>query len=80
MRHDRHAGSWGIWCKAQPGVQDSLVATDPQRFFVPPYVGVHGRIGISLEAEQDWALVEELIEDAYRLTAPRRLAATLRRS
>ena len=78
MRHDAHAGRWGIWCKAQPGVQGSLVATDPRRFFVPPYVGVHAWIGISLQAEQDWHLVEELIEEAYRLTAPKRLARTLR--
>ncbi len=54
---------------AEPGGED--------RFFVPPYVGVHGWIGISLEVEQDWDLVADLIEEAYRMTAPKRLLAPL---
>jgi len=77
MRHDAHAGRWGIWCKAPAGAQQSLVGGDPDRFFVPPYVGVHGWIGISLEAEQDWDFVADLIEEAYRMTAPKRLVALL---
>lgn len=77
MRHDAHAGRWGIWCKAQPGAQGSLIASDPERFFVPPYVGVHGWVGISLEVDQDWDLVAELIEQAYRMTAPKRLVRQL---
>lgn len=77
MRHDAHAGRWGIWCKAPEGAQRALVEGDPDRFFVPPYVGVHGWIGISLAAEQDWDLVADLIEDAYRLTASKRLIALI---
>jgi hypothetical protein len=77
MRHDTHAGHWGIWCKAPPGAQRALVDGDPDRFFVPPYVGQHGWIGISLEVDQDWDLVGDLIEESYRMTAPKRLVATL---
>lgn len=77
MRHDSHAGRWGIWCKARPETQRALVDTDPARFFIPPYVGVHGWVGISLEADQEWDFVAELIEQAYRLTAPKRLVAEL---
>ena len=77
MRHDAHAGRWGIWCKAPPGAQQALVDEDPDRFFRPPYVGVHGWIGIALEADQDWDLVADLIEDAYRMTAPKKLIAQL---
>jgi predicted DNA-binding protein (MmcQ/YjbR family) len=77
MRHDSHAGRWGIWCKAAPGAQHALVRGDPDRFFVPPYVGLHGWIGISLASEQDWDLVADLIEESYRLTAPKRLISTL---
>lgn len=77
MRHDSHAGRWGIWCKAPSGAQRSLVEGDPDRFFVPPYVGVHGWIGISLEADQDWGFVADLIDEAYRMTAPKRLVAAL---
>jgi len=77
MRHDGHAGRWGIWCKATRQAQRTLVENDPERFFVPPYVGVHGWVGISLEADQDWDLFADLIEQAYRLTAPKRLVASL---
>jgi predicted DNA-binding protein (MmcQ/YjbR family) len=63
--------------KAGPGVQEALVASDPQRFFVPAYVGGKGWVGANLGAEQDWDEIAELIEDSYRLIAPKRLAAQL---
>ncbi|HEY8200749.1 MAG TPA: MmcQ/YjbR family DNA-binding protein [Actinomycetota bacterium] len=28
-----------VWCKASPGAQEALVGSDPERYFVPPYVG-----------------------------------------
>ena len=34
-------------------------------------------LGISLEADQDWGVVADLIEEAYRMTAPKRLVAQL---
>lgn len=77
MRHDAHAGRRGIWCKAPSGAQQALVGGDPARFFRPPYVGVHGWIGIALDADLDWDFVADLIEDAYRMTAPKRLIAQL---
>jgi predicted DNA-binding protein (MmcQ/YjbR family) len=77
MRHDSHAGRWAIWCKAPPGAQRTLVESDPNRYFVPPYVGVHGWIGIALDADHDWDFVAELIDQSYRMTAPKRLVAKL---
>jgi predicted DNA-binding protein (MmcQ/YjbR family) len=61
--------------KAGPGVQEALVASDPERFFVPAYVGSKGWLGARLDVDQDWDELAELIEDSYRLIAPRRLAA-----
>lgn len=66
--------------KAGPGVQEALVASDPDRFFVPAYVGHKGWVGAWLTADQDWGEIAELIEDSYRLIAPKRLAARIRRS
>jgi predicted DNA-binding protein (MmcQ/YjbR family) len=63
--------------KAGPGVQEALVAEDPGRFFVPPYVGAKGWVGARLDVEHDWDEIAELIEDSYRLTAPKRLSARL---
>ena len=70
-------GRPSLWCKAQPGLQAALVRTHPTRFFVPPYVGHHGWIGIWLDVALDWDEVADLIEESYRLTAPKRLAALL---
>lgn len=64
-------------CKAGPGVQEALVRADPERFFVPAYVGPKGWVGLRLDVEQDWDEVAELVEDSYRRTAPKRLVALL---
>ena len=66
--------------KAAPGIQQVLVGDDPARFFVPPYVGAKGWIGIRLDVDQDWEEIGELIEHSYRLVAPKRLVALLDQS
>ncbi|HUK06710.1 MAG TPA: MmcQ/YjbR family DNA-binding protein [Stellaceae bacterium] len=63
----------GIWCKAPAGSQAILVGADPQRFFVPPYVGHKGWIGMYLDRRVKWREVQVVVERSYRLTAPKRL-------
>ena len=63
----------GIWCKAPAGSQAILVGADPQRFFVPPYVGHKGWIGMHLDRRVKWREVQVVVERSYRLTAPKRL-------
>ena len=46
--------------------------SEPDTFFVPSYVGQHGWVGIRLE-RVDAAELAELIEDAWRATAPKRV-------
>ncbi len=77
---DHHGdGRLALSCKAAPGVQQGLVAADPERFFVPPYLGPRGWAGVYLDVDDvDWAEVEGLLREAYLLTAPKRLAASLR--
>ena len=71
-------GRIAAWCNALPGTQDLLVRSDPERFFVPPYQGTRGWVGVRLEPERvDWAQVAEIVEDAYRMVAPKRLLALL---
>ncbi|GAA1282505.1 phosphoribosylglycinamide formyltransferase [Planotetraspora silvatica] len=65
--------------KAGPGVQEALVSSDPERFFVPAYVGAKGWVGARLDVEQDWDEIAGLVEDSYRLIAPKRLVALLNR-
>jgi hypothetical protein len=61
--------------KGAPGVQEALVAAEPERFFVPAYVGSKGWVAARLDAGHDWAELAELIQDSYRMIAPKRLAA-----
>ena len=72
---DDGEGRPALWCKAPPGSQTHLVAADPQRFFVPPYVGHKGWIGMWLDRRVDWREVRVVVERSYRLTAPKRLLA-----
>jgi hypothetical protein len=70
-------GRFAVWCAAPEGMQQMLVEADPDRFFVPPYVGHRGWVGVWLDVELDWDEVEELVDESYRMTAPKRLVAQL---
>jgi hypothetical protein len=67
-------GRVAVWCNAPVGVQEVLVRHDPGAYFVPPYVGVKGWIGILLDEVGDDALREHLVE-SYCMVAPKKLQA-----
>jgi hypothetical protein len=75
-------GRFAIWCAAAEGVQAMLVDADPERFFVPPYVGHRGWLGIRLDRGLDWDELAGIVEDAYAEVAPAKLleAASMRRT
>jgi hypothetical protein len=54
-----------------------LVQSNPARFFVPPYVGQHGWVGVRLDGPLDWDEIADLVTDSYRMTAPKRLREQL---
>ena len=71
-------GRPAVWCKAQPLAQDMLVRSFPTRYFKPPYVGPSGWVGVWLDgSDVDWAALVELLTDAWRMTAPKKVAALL---
>lgn len=67
-------GRTSVWCKAPEGSQAMLVEADPNTFFVPPYVGAKGWVGMRLDSTPDWADVEKLVRRSYMMIAPGRLA------
>lgn len=69
------AGRPAVWCKAAPENQALLIAAGPARFFKPPYVGPSGWVGVWLDVPRAWAALPGLLEDAYRMAAPKRLLA-----
>jgi hypothetical protein len=70
-------GRNAVWVKAAPGDQSTMVAAAPDCFFVPPYVGPSGWVGICLDGVVAWDDVDEFLRDSYRLIAPKRLIASL---
>ena len=72
-----HDDRLAFWCAAPPGAQTALVDANPERFFRPPYVGHRGWLGVRLDGPVDWDEIADLVEDAYRQVAPRRLLAAL---
>jgi len=77
--HNDHHGDERlcIWAPAPLGVQAEIVAQEPERFFVPPYVGGRGWIGVILNVDPDWEEVAGILEDSYRMVAPKKLIAEL---
>lgn len=70
------AGRPAVWCKATRMNQAMMVEAEPKRFFVPPYVGPSGWVGVWLDGAA-WDDLGDLLRDAYLLVAPKRLAATI---
>jgi|SRR5436853_5398360 len=73
---DEHGdGRVALICKASRGDNQAMVASDPSRLFLPKYMAHHGWVGLYLDLGTiDWIEVEELVTDAYLLTAPKSLA------
>ena len=82
MFHDDHHGDGrlAIWCAAPVGVQDQVVREEPDRFFVPAYVGYRGWIGVRLDRDVDWGEIDGVVRDAYCMVAPKTVVAALRGS
>lgn len=72
-----HDDRLACWCAAPEGVQRTLVEADPHSYFVPPYVGHRGWLGVYLDVAVDWDAVADIVEDAYRTVAPKGLLAQL---
>ena len=63
-----------LWIKSNFDEQRALTQTDPETFFVPPYVGPSGWVGVRIRTV-DRDELSELVTEAWRLTAPKRLVS-----
>ncbi len=76
---DHHGdGRFAIWCAAPAGIQGALVEADSETYFVPPYVGHRGWLGVRLDRGIVWDELAGIAEDAYAEVAPARLVAAAR--
>jgi hypothetical protein len=79
VHHDGHydEGREGVWVKAGEGMQETLIASSPDRFYRPKYLGPSGWVGVRLVGRVDWTEIAYLLEQGYRLVAPKRAIALL---
>src|SRR6185503_17940861 len=76
---DHHGdGRFAIWCAAGEGVQAMLVDADPEQYFVPPYVGHRGWLGVRLDRGLAANELAGIVEDAYAEVAPAKLVEAAR--
>jgi hypothetical protein len=78
--YDHHGdGMVAVTCKVLPGDNVALAKANPDRFFVPPYIGPKGWVALRLDVgDVDWDEVAELVAGSYRQIAPKRLAALVK--
>jgi hypothetical protein len=70
-------GRIALWLALPEGAQAALVAAKPKHYFVPPYVGHRGWVGVRLDQGLSWREVGERVREAWDKVAPPKLAATL---
>jgi predicted DNA-binding protein (MmcQ/YjbR family) len=68
-------GRVALWLKAPPGAQDHLAGDERGHYFVPPYVGPRGWLGVILDRGLSWAEIGQRLREAHAEAAPRSLRA-----
>jgi len=74
--HHHGAAHVGVWLAMPLGGQEGLVYQDPERYFVPPYAGARGWVGVRLDGRPSWKAVERVVREAHAFVASRRAAPT----
>jgi predicted DNA-binding protein (MmcQ/YjbR family) len=69
-------GRVALWLNAPAGAQEFYTRQEPKHFFVPPYVGPRGWLGVHLNKGMAWKRVAQLVREAYEKVAPPALANT----
>jgi hypothetical protein len=70
-------GRVALWLNALPGSQELHVRAEPAHFFVPPYVGPRGWLGVIVDGGVAWKRVAALVREAYEKAAPAELRARI---
>lgn len=58
-------GRIALWLPLPAGAQDRWVTDDPERYFIPPYVGPRGWVGVRLDRGLDWDDIAARVREAY---------------
>jgi len=72
-----NSGHVAVWVKAPPMVQEILVKSDSERFFVPPYMGPSGWVGVRLDYKVNWDELAGILKDGYLMSASKKLGGRI---
>lgn len=77
---DNHHGDGrlALWCASSVEIRGMLVKAAPRHYFIPPYVGYLGWIGVNLDQGLGWDEIAGMIDDAYLTAAPKKLIEAMR--
>jgi hypothetical protein len=70
-------GRIALWLNSPAGAQRLYTEAEPKHFFIPPYVGPRGWLGVKLDKGISWKRVAQLVREAYEKVAPPMLAAQI---
>ena len=70
-------GRIALWLNSPAGAQELYTKAEPKQFFVPPYVGPRGWLGVHLDKGISWKRVAQLVREAYEKVAPEVLSAAI---
>jgi phosphoribosylglycinamide formyltransferase-1 len=74
-------GIVAVTVKVISGDNTALAASNPEKFYLPAYIGTRGWVALRLDTGKvDWDEVSELVACSYRLVAPKKLAAMVAES
>lgn len=73
-------GIVAVCVKSELGENIDRVRSQPERFYLPAYIGARGWYGLRLDQGPiSWSEVEGILERSYCLIAPKSLVATVER-
>jgi hypothetical protein len=73
MDNHHRDGRLALWCASSAEIRGMLIKAQPRHYFVPPYVGYLGWIGVRLDQGLGWDKIAGVIEDAYLTVGPKKL-------
>ena len=70
-------GRIALLLHSPPGTQQFYTENEPDAFYVPPYVGPKGWLGVLLDKGLSWDQIASLTRDAYEHVAPASLRSSI---
>ncbi|HAJ75458.1 MAG TPA: hypothetical protein DCM64_03285 [Gammaproteobacteria bacterium] len=71
-------GRVALWLEAPAGSQAWHTQMVPETYFVPPYVGSKGWLGVKLNRNLGWDRIAQRVQEAYEQVAPAELVKAQR--